>query len=76
MNFPETPGMYVSLDMERPMVYYKYNPQSKDMLITAWLVKSVRILKRMGDYMKHMVTEFEPLTTKDYWIKQVSRIII
>ena len=30
MDFPETPGMYVlSFDMERPMVYYQYKPQSK-----------------------------------------------
>ena len=74
MNFPETPGMYVlSFDMERPMVYYQYQPQSKRYVDSSMIKvgKCMNIKKRMGDYMKtYGYREFEPPPTKDYWIKQ------
>ena len=73
-NFPETPGMYVlSFDMERPMVYYQYKPDSKTYVDSGMIKvgKCTSIKKRMGDYMKtYGYREFEPPSTKDYWIKQ------
>jgi hypothetical protein len=74
MDFPETPGMYVlSFNMERPMVYYQYQPQSKRYVDSSMIKvgKCKNIKKRMGDYMKtYGYREFEPPRTKDYWIKK------
>ena len=72
MNFAKTPGMYVlSFNMERPMVYYQYQPQSKRCVDSSMIKvgKCTNIKTRMGNYMKtYGYREFEPPSTKDYWI--------
>ena len=72
MNFAKTPGMYVlSFNMERPMVYYQYQPQSKRYVDSSMIKvgKCTNIKTRMGNYMKtYGYREFEPPSKKDYWI--------
>lgn len=72
MNFAKTPGMYVlSFNMERSMVYYQYQPQSKRYVDSSMIKvgKCTNIKTRMGNYMKtYGYREFEPPSTKDYWI--------
>ena len=72
MNFAKTPGMYVlSFNMERPMVYYQYQPQSKRYVDCGMIKvgKCTNIKTRMGNYMKtYGYREFEPPSKKDYWI--------
>jgi hypothetical protein len=72
MNFAKIPGMYVlSFNMERPMVYYQYQPQSKRYVDSSMIKvgKCTNIKTRMGNYMKtYGYREFEPPSTKDYWI--------
>ena len=64
--------MYVlSFNMERPMVYYQYQPQSKRYVDSSMIKvgKCTNIKTRMGNYMKtYGYREFEPPSTKDYWI--------
>ena len=55
MNFAKIPGMYVlSFNMERPMVYYQYQPQSKRYVDSSMIKvgKCTNIKTRMGNYMK------------------------
>lgn len=74
MEFAKTPGMYVlSFNMEKPMVYYQYQPQSQryvdSSLIKVGKCKSIKT--RMGNYMKtYGYREYEPPPTQKYWIEK------
>jgi len=74
MDFARSPGMYVlSFNMERPMVYYQYRPQSNTYVDSSMIKvgKSKNIKTRMGNYMKtYGYREYEPPPTEQYWISE------
>ena len=88
MNFAKTPGMYVlSFNMERPMVYYQYQPQSKRYVDSNMIKvgKCKNIKTRMGNYVKTygmcllMVKWFQKKDMKKFLIKKeflLVRVII
>jgi len=67
-------GMYVlSFDMERPMGYYRYRPQSNKYVDNNMIKvgKCINIRSRMTSYTKtYGYREFEPLPTIEYWKNQ------
>ena len=73
-SFSKSPGMYIlSFNMEEPMVYYQYQPQSKRYVDSSMIKvgKCINIKSRMGNYIKtYGYREFEPPTTTQHWINK------
>ena len=74
VNFSKDSGMYVlSFNMERPMGYYRYRPQSNKYVDSNMIKvgKCINIRSRMTSYTKtYGYREFEPLPTIEYWKNQ------
>lgn len=74
VNLSKDPGMYVlSFNMERPMGYYRYRPQSNKYVDSNMIKvgKCINIRSRMTSYTKtYGYREFEPLPTIEYWKNQ------
>ena len=71
LDFPTSAGMYVlSFNMERPMVYYEYRPES-DRYVDNTMIKVGKcknIKTRMRNYIKtYGFREYEPPSTTQFW---------